>query len=267
MNQILTFVDLTRTASRAVDQAVSIALLHGSHIIICHILPDDSMESEPAVREKMQVYVHQLEGRSVSFELCIGKGDLYEEAHATVKRIHPSLVVAGTHGAEGVDLGNFGSAIHRLVRNVDVPTLVIGDTCKPVEGGFRKVLIPAGSQINFLAGVQKTVELMDSHGEIILYAIVSADQPLSQKAVRNMDAARDFLDTRGISWHYEEEKSAEHAVGYAGQTLEYMKRSGVELVVIPAEVTRQNVLFGKLDKEAMLLNEDGIQVLCVNGKV
>lgn len=264
MKHILVLVDMTTTAVQAVSQALSLASDREIRITICHIHRTESGTTDEDIRAELEPFSALAKERGVACEICICQGDLFEEAAAAVKRLQPDLTVAGTHGSAGIDLSNFGSAIHKLVRKVSVPTLVIGQTCTPVDKGFRKVLIPAGVHSNYLIGVEKACDLMADHGEIILFAIVSKDGAIAPEAVRNIDAAKDILESRGVSWHYEEVPAAPYSVGYAAQTLDYMRKTKVEMVVIPAEVSRQNILFGKLDKEAMLLNEDGIQVLCVN---
>lgn len=264
MKHILVLVDMTETATKAVSQALSIAAHKKAKMTICHIRTNNSTDTEEVIRRQLEPYLAQAEAKGVTCELCICQGDLFEEAAASVKRLKPDLTVAGTHGSAGIDLSNFGSAIHKLVRSVSVPTLVIGKACTPVDSGFRKVLIPADGQPTFLPGVQKACDLMTDHGEIILFAIMPKEGSLPVDLIRNMDDAKEILDTRSITWHYEEVEAAPYAVGFAAQTLAYMGEANVEMVVISAEVSKQNALFGKLDKEAMLLNEDGIQVLCVN---
>lgn len=264
MKHILVLVDMTKTAEKAVSQALSIAVINNAHITICHIRTNKSTDSEEQIHRQLEPYLLQAKNKGVRCEVCICQGDLFDEAAASVKRLQPDLTVAGTHGSAGIDLSNFGSAIHKLVRKVSVPTLVIGKACTPVDDGFRKILIPADRQPTFLPGVEKACELLRDHGEIILFAILPKDGDLPIETVRNIDDAKKLLDTKSVTWHYEELDAAQYSVGYSAQTLEYMKDAKVEMVVIPAEVSKQNTLFGKLDKEAMLLNEDGIQILCVN---
>ena len=264
MKHILVLVDMTETAANAVSQALSIASHKKAHITICHIRTKYSTETEADIRVQLEPYLAQAKAKGVDCELCICQGDLFEEAAATVERLKPDLTVAGTHGSAGIDMKNFGSAIHKLVRSVSVPTLVIGKECKPVDNGFRKVLIPVDGLTTFLTGVQKACDLIMEHGEIILYAIMPKEGNLHTEIVRNVAEAQKLLDTRSVTWHYEEVPATQYSIGFSGQTLAYMREQHVEMAVIPAEVSKQNVLFGKLDKEAMLLNEDGIQMLCVN---
>lgn len=266
MKQILTFVDLTRVASNAVAQAASFAAMHDAHLTICHIKPDASEESQGQIREKMQGYASQVEAKGVSFELCICNGELFDQAKEMVKLIQPDLTVVGTRGAAGVSLSTFGSAIHKLVREVDIHCLVIGDACTPVDGGFEKIVVPVGGQSNFLEGVAHACELRSDRGEIILYAIVPLDGSLTTSALENVEKAKELLDARGVAWQYIEEIAKPHAVGNAQQTLSFMRKSKFQVVVIPSEIAKHNKLFGKLDKDALLLNEFGIQILCVNGE-
>lgn len=264
MKHLFVFVDFSQTSILAFNQALAIAEINGSKISICHIVNHLTQELLSATEEKMLPFIEIAHNKGVKLEPVIVEGELFETAKLIVTRLKPDLIVLGTHGREGIHLRLFGSAIHKLVREVPAPSLVLGKTCSVMFRGFGKVLIPAGSQPSYLIQVQRACELLAPDGEITLFAIENADVPVDNASMANMDNARKMLDTRNVKWKYVEVQAKPHQAGMAAQTLEYILAEGIEMIAITAEITERFKHFGKLDKEAILLNEDGIKVLCVN---
>ncbi len=262
MNHILVFTDFSDVTSLAFEQALAIAAKDGAKVTVCHILSEKDRDSNEAVDRELEPYLLKAKQHDIKVETCICSGDLYKEAANTAKRLNPDLVVTGTHGSAGIGLKTFGSAIHKLVKSLPVASLVMGKDGKVVKGGYQKVLIPASDQDSYIPGIEMAMDLVAENGEIVLYAIVSEAKPLSSETKNNMDEAKKALDKRGISWRYVEEQEAPYSIGFSEQTLKYMRTNKMEMIAIPAEVSKRNRHFGKLDKEAVLLNEDGFQVLC-----
>ena len=264
MKHIFVFVDFTSTSVLAFDQALAIATMKGAGISLCHIAKELNETSKVEFENKLKPFKLKAEEHEVTLEPVILGGDLFQTAKEVVHRLKPDLIVAGTHGTDGIHLSLFGSAIHKLVREVSAPTLVIGKECKPMKSGFKKVLLPASVHDYYIVEVKRACELLVEGGEVILYAIVHPDLPLEQSVLDNLENAKALLDERNVSWNYIEEKAKPHQTGFAVQTLEYMRENEVEMIAISAEVSKRFKLFGKLDKEEILLNEDGIMVLCAN---
>lgn len=265
MNHLLVFTDFSGVTSLALDQALAIATGSRAKITVCHIRSGENGDSEEDLKRNMDEYLSKFKNHDTQVETCICTGDLYEQATNTAKRLNPDLVVTGTRGSAGIGLKTLGSAIHKLVRGLPVPSLVLGKECEVMKDGYGKVLIPAGDQDSFIQGVDMALNLLAENGEVVLYAIVSKGKPLSKESLQNMDQAKKLLKKKNIAWRYEEEKATPYSIGFAAQTLEYMRSNKMEMVVIPAEVSNRNKHFGKLDKEAVLLNEDGFHVLCTVG--
>ena len=262
MKHIFVFVDFTNTSVLAFNQALAIATMKEAKISLCHIAKELNKKSRADFENNLEPFKVKAQEHGVTLEPIILGGDLFKTAKEVVLELRPDLIVAGTHGAEGIHLSLFGSAIHKLVREVSAPTLVIGKMCEPMKSGFKKVLLPASVHDYNMADVERTCDLLADQAEVILYAVVHTDRPLDQKILENLEKAKAFLDERQISWNYVEEKAKPHQTGFAGQTLDYMRKNEIEMITISAEVSNKFKLFGKLDKEAILLNEDGIMVLC-----
>ena len=264
MTTILVFLDFSETAVLAFDQALAIAEMKGANLSLCHIAPDLDEHVRQDVESKMKPFVEKAKAKGVRADFIIENGELFETAKAVTAHLKPDLIVAGTHGSRGIHLKLFGSAIHKLVREVAAPTLVLGKSCKPMRSGFKKVLIPADIQTRYIHKVARAADLLAPDGEITLLTIENPNLPTEDITRTNTDIAKKILDERKVNWKYVELKAKPHEFGYAMQTLEYMRKENIEMIAMTAEVSERYRHFGKLDKEAILLNEDGFMVLCVN---
>jgi len=264
MKHLFVFVDFSKTSIVAFNQALAIAEYKDSTISICHIVSNLTDEVQGDVHRRLQPFLDIALQKGVNINPVIVEGELFETAKEVVMRLKPDIIVVGTHGREGIHLRLFGSAIHKLVREVSAPSLVLGTTCIPMTKGFQKVLIPAGSHSGYLIQVERVCELLAPDGEITLFVIDNADLPIDNGSMENLNSARKLLDARNVRWKYVEVKAKPHQTGVAAQTLEYILKENIELIAITAEIAERFKHFGKLDKEAFLLNEHGIKVLCVN---
>jgi len=264
MNSILVFLDFSATAILAFDQALAIAVLKGANLNLCHITKDLNESTRSEVSEKMQPFIEKAKSQNVRADFVIEKGELFETAKLVTSRLKPDLIVVGTHGSEGIHLRLFGSAIHKLVREVAATTLVLGTVCTPIVSGFQRVLVPADIQSRYLHKVSKAADLLAPNGEITFLNIENPNLPTEDSTHANIEIAKKMLDDRKIKWRAVELKAKPHETGYAMQTLEYMREEKMEMIAIAAEVSQRFRHFGKIDKETILLNEDGFMVLCVN---
>lgn len=267
MNSILVFLDFSETAVLAFDQALAIAVMKDANLRLCHITKDLSESTRSEVQIKMKPFIEKAKSQDVKADFIIENGELFKTAQLVTTRLKPDLIVAGTHGSRGIHLRLFGSAIHKLVREVAAPTLVLGKLCKPITFGFQRVLVPADIQSRYLHKVSKAADLLTPDGEITFLTIENPNLPTEDSTLANIEIAKKMLDDRKIKWKYIELKAKPHEIGYAKQTLEYMRQEKIEMIAIAAEVSTRFRHFGKLDKEAILLNEDGFMVLCINSQI
>lgn len=264
MNSILVFLDFSATAVLAFNQALAIAVMKDTNLRLCHITKDLDESTRSEVKVNMEPFIEKAKSQGVRADFIIENGELFETAKLVTIRLKPDLIVAGTHGSEGIHLRLFGSAIHKLVREVSAPTLVLGKSCKPIHSGFKSVLIPADIQAKYMYKIGLVADLLAPNGEITLLTIENPNLPTDDTTRANIDKVKKILDDRKVIWKSVELNAKPHEIGYAMQTLEYMRQKKIQMIAMAAEVSQRFRHFGKLDKEAILLNEDGFMVLCVN---
>lgn len=113
MKKILVFVNFIEASQCAVDQAIAFGRMHGAAISISHI--SDGKGDLGKIKSNLQPYVDKVKGAGLNAELIIKEGALFETATEIANRLNPDLVVVGTRGAEGYDMGLRGSAIYKLL--------------------------------------------------------------------------------------------------------------------------------------------------------
>lgn len=264
MKKILVFVDFTDTAMIAVDQAIALAKEHNSEIVICNISNTHKDVHSKILEEQLTPYVKRAKTANVSATVNLDYGDIHSSAHSVVEDVEPDLVVVGTHGKEGVRQELFGSNIYKLVRDIPKPTLVVNENTKVLEGGFKKVMLPVAPHSDFIVKVEQTCNVVSKNGKVVIYAIIKPGVPLDAEILKNIEDTKALLDKRGVKWEYLEDASNRFSVGYSSQTLDSMKKEEMDLITIMANVSNTNLHFGKMDKENVLLNEQGLPVLCAN---
>jgi len=63
---------------------------------------------------------------------------------------------------------------------------------------------------------------------------------------------------------HQEVDSQMYSVGFARETLLHSEIQKADLISIMTNTSRYNEFFGKMDKEAVLVNDKGLAVLCAN---
>lgn len=257
MNNILVLVDFTDTASIAMRQAIALSKAKGGKITICHI---DSDEDDSTLEK----FSYLATDAGVENEIVTESGDLFHAAASVVDRIHPDLIIVGTHGKQGVKQHLFGSAVYKLVSGIHAPTLVMNDNTDVVEKGFNKVMMPVAAHDNYHIKVEQTCRILAEGGTVVIFAIVKPGVALDAETLANVKNAQEYLTEKGVNWTFVEEDANRFSVGYSKDTMDYAVQNSMDLISIMADINHRNAHFGKMDKENMLLNENGIAVLCAN---
>jgi nucleotide-binding universal stress UspA family protein len=258
MNTILVFIDLTETAQKTLKQAIAIAKKLDKSLEFCHVtLP--KKDAEDTLNDAIEAATEA----GVSSKWTILEGDFYDVAANYVKESLPDLVLVGTHGKVGLKQNILGSNIYKLVSELSTPTLVLSDYSEVVSDGYNKVLIPVASHPDYLLKVKEAAKLMAANGKVLLFAISKPGLPLNDDILNNIKNTEEFLNKAGLNWEFVKIDMESFSVGYSMDTLSYARKHAVDMIAILTEVSEQNRYFGKIDKENLMINKDGIAILCV----
>lgn len=263
IKNILTLVDFTDTAETAINQAVAIARLHNSTVTLFHVT--DSEQEEEKARDRLEESVEKLRNSEVSITIKVYRGDIFHEVPEAVKHLQADLVVVGTHGIKGLRQNLFGSNIYKLVSHISTAVLVVSDYTAVVEGGFKRVLFPVAPHRNYLIKAKQTIPLLAPSAQVFLFEINKPGAELDDQVWKNLEETEQFLTEKGVDWQFIEKGSRSFSVGYSRETLDYAKAENMDLVAIMTQVSDRNRSFGKMDKENLMLNKEGLPILCANG--
>ena len=264
MKHILVLVDFTETAKIALDQAIAIAKDHNATITISYISDSPNTKVVGVLKDALRPYGKKVEEKGLVHEIVIGYGDLFSEVNTLVRKLRPDLVVVGTHGVHGIKQNLFGSSIHKLVKSIPAPTLVVNDKTIVVNGGFKKIMLPVAPHDDFMVKVEKTCTVLAKDGEIVIFAILKPGIGLDERIIKNLDLAKAYLEKKGVKWSYKEVEAEHYSIGYSTESLAKVQSEKMDLISIMANVAPTTQIFGKMDKEKVLLNEQGLPVLCIN---
>ena len=137
-SSILVPLDHSESDQEALGNALALARMHGSKLILLHVeegIPSQlfgSLSSTAEITEG-QEYLHNvvasLRDQNVPVEVVVrhGKSPAREIAEA-VREVQPDLVIMASHGHRGLKDLIFGTTINSLRHRVKVPLLIVRDS-------------------------------------------------------------------------------------------------------------------------------------------
>ncbi len=260
MKNILVFSNFTKASHQAEKLAIGFAKAHKARLHVHHVAMENGLASAANELEKIVSFAKSEGIEAVS---VLEHGDFYALAPTMAKKVQPELVVIGSIGAESFDLAHFGSAIYKLVRSLPYPSLVLHSKSKLPANGFQKILLPIAPHPEFFKLFGAIKMLLSPEGSVFIYTVLHPKHAHEQVYVDNMQAAREYFESHHIKCEVLQEEASVTS-GYAGLSLRAMATHGMDCIAIAADVSKRNQHFGKMEKEAVLANEEGYPIICVN---
>ncbi|MFN5318326.1 MAG: universal stress protein [Bacteroidia bacterium] len=260
MNSILVPFDFTPATEKALQQALEIAQTHESRLTLLHICSEkDMLQKQEQLNEVIEKHG---KGTGISFKVWVKGGDILEILEQELSNREFTLAVLGTHGPKGLRQFFFGSDILDLVRNSNIPTLVVQEQTQP-KAAFRKILMPAGAHQSYLHLAESLLQLAQkSLAEVVLYDIRRPKEDLSDELLSNRKKALDFFDHHEIHCRIVEEPSTAVSFGFAKQTLLFAEQNEFDLIAIVPAASGEYTSIAAAEKERFLSNENGIAIWC-----
>ena len=262
MKNKLTLIDFTETATFALKQAIAVAKMHDCSITLCHVA-SSAQEVEKAVAQ-LAPSLALIADEGLEALIKVVSGDLFHQVPLVAKQLQPDLVVVGTHGVKGLRQNLFGSNIYKLVSHIPIASLVVSDYTNIVEGGFKKVLFPVAPHLNYQIKAEQTLPLLAPSATVLLFEISKPGVELDGQIWKNLEDTKSYLTQKGIVWEFIEKGTRSFSIGYSHETLEFARLENIDLLVIMTQVSEQGKNYGLIDKENVLLNKQGLPVLCSN---
>ena len=156
LKHILVPVDFSEFSKTALKQAAAIARLHGSDLLVLHVVPPEPIiysALEPVTWEyelvlnrarlEMQALEDSGEFSDLKHEYSVQTGALEPVLLRSIREHDTSLVVLATHGRSGIRKLILGSIAEEIFRTAPCPVLTLGpevSTTLLTHGCFQSVL-------------------------------------------------------------------------------------------------------------------------------
>lgn len=261
MKKIAVLVDFTKTTTKALLFSRQLAIEKKLEIVLIHIHKSRNEDIVAEKNRKMDEYISELTSVGLNCTSLFSFGNFFSQIAGAVAKSKASLVIIGTHGKTGLKQKLFGSNILKVVQSLPVPSLIVQDTSTWPANGFSNVLIPIDKHQAYSDKLEVAHSLLSGNGIIKMYVIYLSDV-LEDALKINLDLSIKYMESR--NWPYEiiEEGQTVYSVGYSKQTLNYIQKDKPDLIAIMAKIAHDNIHIGEMDKDNVILNTEGIPVLC-----
>ncbi len=261
MKKLAALIDFTPTSELVVRFAANLAACCNFEVEFIHVSDSHDISIAKAHGEKLREFcsVVEKEGQPAKFE--IHHGNFFSIISPIIKESNFDLILIGTHGKHGFMQNLFGSHILKLVQMTHCPSLVIQENSVWPAEGFKNILCPISSHDNFIVQLDQTSQLLSKDGELDIYAIHKTPE-LDDNSKFNINEGIKYLENKQIKHELREEDTSFYSVGYAKQTIEFLKENSYDMISIMSQISESGKYFGEMDKENIILNPMGIPVLC-----
>ena len=263
MKTISVLIDFRPTSEMATQYACWLSHQTGAVVNLLHITDEQNTDIESL---KMDLIAFSnIEMHDVEFTVSVAKGEYLHEIPRLLLLVNADFVVIGTHGVEGVYQALFGANVIKLIQSISISALIVqGNTLSPADN-IPNILFPIGLHENFDAMIAKTAEwALDLNGDVDILSVLKGDGT-DNDFLKNLDKTKKYFDEHNVRYKVVVRDATIYSVGYAREILAHANESKSGLITMLSQVSEENRYFGNMDKTNLVLNPQGIPVLCVAG--
>lgn len=139
MKKIIVPIDFSEQSEFALEAAAQLADKHGAEIFALHMLElsdtltntDDAMQQQQtilylkAAEKRFHSFLDKPYLQNIKLTPIVKHFKVFDEINDVAQKHQADLVVMGSHGTDGLDEIFFGSNAEKVVRNSEIPVLVI----------------------------------------------------------------------------------------------------------------------------------------------
>ncbi|MGB3526509.1 MAG: universal stress protein [Flavobacteriales bacterium] len=263
MNNILCPTDLSETAQKGVNYAAVMAKRFNGSITLLHVLEKQETKGDGPSRAKIALEGERAMVKDAPLNVHLREGEFMHEITEESRNGH-ALMVCATHGLRGLKQSLFGAHILKLVRKVEIPSMVVQKN-SPDSNDFGTIVLPVAGHSG-IDHLLNAVCLVAKHfGSMVhIYQLNRPGEEASEELLRNKKRMVDRLTTEGIPHKQVEEPSRSFSVGFSVPTIEYSKRVHAGCIAIMSVPSEEYRYIADAEKERLLTNDAGIPVLCAH---
>jgi nucleotide-binding universal stress UspA family protein len=264
-NPIIVTWDFTNISQCALEHAIRISRTIKKEIILLHIIPLKTSETEIASKkDKMALVCEETERRfGIKPIIHVLEGSIFRDISKYASDNNASLVVMGTHGMKGSQKF-FGSWALKVIVGSSVPFIVVQEPPKSHEKYSNIVF-----SIDFKSENKEKLNWAIYLGKyfnskVHLFKYPVSDKSLQRKINTNLNFAIRFLIQNNLDY---EIHSPEKSKDFSKETVEFAKQINADLILIMTTkyITIFDYMFGAKEQR-IIANSAKIPVMCINPK-
>ena len=215
MKKIVVPIDFSEQSDNALKVAASLAKKHNAEIIALHMLelnqamitssegfhPEQTVFLIKLAEKRFKDFLSKQSLKGVNITPIVKHFKVFSEVNDIAKKNGADLIVMGSHGTDGLKEIFIGSNAERVVRNADVPVLVIKKEHKDFK--VERFLFACGFKDESLLAFQKAkdfAEMLSAELKLV-YINTPGDDFLSTNDTN--ERISEFLGKAGVSMKVE----------------------------------------------------------------
>jgi nucleotide-binding universal stress UspA family protein len=259
--KILMPTDFSRVGDVALDHAIVMAKTIGADIYPLHIV--DNKRQVPEARQKMNEIKERVKRENgLDITPIVRIGDIYEDIDKTAVELDCSLIIMGTHGLRGIQFLTGGRAI-KIVTESSVPFIIVQERTIRAHG-YHRLVAPLDLHKETKQKLSLVADFAQYfNSKVYLVSPGETDEFLRNQLSRNINFAKDYLESKGIE--YEVEITESKSDGFVKALLKYSASIEADLIcIMNFQSSGFMNLFSQQYEQQVITNEAQIPVLCVN---
>ncbi len=262
MKMIATLIDFRPTSEIATQYACWLSKQTGAAVNLLHITDEQDPDVE-AIKKKL-IDFSKIDSYGVEYSVSVGKGEYLHEIPKLLRLVDADFVVIGTHGIQGVYQALFGANVIKLIQSLIISALIVQDNTPSPGENVPKILFPVGLHQNFEVMLKKTAEwALDMDATVDVFTLLKDGGDTYDDFIKNTEKAKTYFNKHGVHYKTVIKEPTTYSIGYAKEILNYAKESKPGLITMLSQVSDENRYFGNADKTNLVLNPQGIPVLCI----
>ncbi len=245
MKKIIVPIDFSKHSEYAIKVAAKLAKKNNAQILALHMLEmsdvlltkTDSEQQLKAIyflklaEQKFEIFIKKDYLKDVIITPIVKNFKVFSEVNDVAKEQGADLIVMGSHGASGVKEFFVGSNTERVVRNADIPVLVVKNDV--VNANFETVVFATDFDEECIKPYIKAAKLFDKFGAILKLLYINLPNEHFRSSVEIEKRIAVFLQKADGNLNkmndvaYQADYTVEHGI------INYSNKIGADLIAIP----------------------------------
>lgn len=262
MKMISTLIDFRPTSEIATQYGCWLAKQTNATVNLLHITDDKNADIEEV--KKRLINFSKIESYGVNYSVSVGRGEYLQEIPKLLRLVDANFVVIGTHGIQGVYQALFGANVIKLVQSLTISALIVQDSTPLPGDNVPHILFPVGLHEQFDSMIKKTAEwALALNGDVDIFTLLKDSGDTYDDFIKNTEKTKAYFDKVGVRYKTVMKEPTTYSIGYTKEILNYAKEGKTGLITMLSQVSGENRYLGNADKTNLVLNPQGIPVLCI----